>query len=159
TPLNSIIGFSELLLDETADELMPTQRRRYASNIHGSGQHLLRLVNDIPDLAKVEAGRMELYPTTFAVADSLPSVEAPVRPLAEQKGLTLLTRVAPEVTTVHADEGRFRQVLYNLLSNAVKFTPEGGRVETTADLAGGALEVVVADTGVGIAASDQERIF
>jgi PAS domain S-box-containing protein len=159
TPLNSIIGFSELLMDETGNELLPTERRRFASNIHGSGQHLLRLVNDILDLAKVEAGRMELHPTTFEVAESLLSVDAALRPLAEQKGLTLLTHVAPAVTTLHADEGRFKQVLYNLLSNAVKFTPEGGRVETSARLADGALEVVVTDTGVGIAASDQERIF
>src|SRR4029453_1795055 len=125
---------SELLQDEGPDEFMAAERRRFASNIHGSGQHLLRLVNDILDLAKVEAGRMELHPTTFAVADSLQKVEAALRPLAEQQGLTLLTQVAPGVTTLYADEGRFRQVLYNLLSNAVKFTPQGGRVETTAQL-------------------------
>ncbi|HLH27237.1 MAG TPA: response regulator [Chloroflexota bacterium] len=159
TPLNSIIGFSDLLLDDTGDDPEATRRRRYVSHIHESGQHLLSLVNDILDLAKVEAGRMELHPTTFEVAAALRAVEAIIRPLAEKKRLALTTQVAPDVTTLRADEGKFKQVLYNLLANAVKFTPEGGRVELLARLAPGALEVTVADTGIGIAPADQERVF
>ncbi|HZR99073.1 MAG TPA: response regulator [Chloroflexota bacterium] len=159
TPLNSIIGFSDLLLDEAGDDPATARRRRYVSYIHDSGRHLLSLVNDILDLAKVEAGRMELHATTFDVATSLRAVEAVTRPLTEQKQLALTTDVAPGVTTLHADEGKFKQVLYNLLANAVKFTPEGGRVAILARLAKGALEVTVADTGIGIAPADHERIF
>jgi DNA-binding response OmpR family regulator len=159
TPLNSIIGFSELLLDDPADDPGAPQRRRFASNIHQSGQHLLNLVNDILDLAKVEAGHMELHPAPFDVAASLWAVDAVIRPLAEKKGLMLVTGVAPDVKTLYADEGKVKQVLYNLLSNAVKFTPEGGRVETTARLVDEMVEVVVADTGPGIAPADHERIF
>jgi response regulator RpfG family c-di-GMP phosphodiesterase/anti-sigma regulatory factor (Ser/Thr protein kinase) len=159
TPLNSIIGFSDLLLDEESDDPAAAWRRRFVTNIHESGRHLLGLVNDILDLAKVEAGRMELALSTFEVGAALQAVEATIRPLAEKKGITLATRVAPEIGTVHADEGKFRQVLYNLYSNAVKFTPEGGRVEATARLTDGAVAVVVADTGPGIAPEDQERLF
>jgi signal transduction histidine kinase/DNA-binding response OmpR family regulator len=159
TPLNSIIGFSDLLLDEAADDPEATRRHRYVSHIHESGRHLLSLVNDILDLAKVEAGRMELHPTTFDVATALRAVEAVIHPLAQQKHLALTIDVAPDVTTLTADEGKFKQVLYNLLANAVKFTPDGGRVETTTRLIDSALEVVVADTGIGIAPADQERIF
>jgi signal transduction histidine kinase/DNA-binding response OmpR family regulator/CHASE3 domain sensor protein len=159
TPLNSIIGFSDLLLDDAGDDPETTRRRRYVSHIHESGRHLLSLVNDILDLAKVEAGRMELHPTTFEVAASLRAVEAVIRPLAEKKQLSLTVDVASDVTTLHADEGKFKQVLYNLLANAVKFTPEGGRVELRARLADRALEVAVADTGIGIALADQERVF
>jgi signal transduction histidine kinase/HAMP domain-containing protein len=159
TPLNSIIGFSELLLDDDPSGTPPEQRQRFATNIYDSGSHLLNLVNDILDLSKVEAGRMELYPATFGVASSLRAVEASIQPLADKKGLTLSTSVAPEITTVYADEGRFKQVLYNLLSNAVKFTPTGGRVDTVARLTYDAIEVTVADTGIGIAPEDQARIF
>jgi signal transduction histidine kinase/DNA-binding response OmpR family regulator len=159
TPLNSIIGFSDLLLDEAGDDPETARRQRYVRHIHESGRHLLSLVNDILDLAKVEAGRMELYPTTFEVATSLRAVEAIILPLAQKKQLSLTTLVAPEVTTLRADEGKFKQVLYNLLANAVKFTPEGGRVEVLARLADGALEVAVVDSGIGIAPADQERVF
>src|SRR5581483_9807088 len=109
TPLNSIIGFSDLLLDDAGDDVEAARRRRYVSHIHESGRHLLSLVNDILDLAKVEAGRMELHPTTFDVAASLRAVEAVIRPLAQPKRLTLTTDVAPEVTTLYADEGKFKQ--------------------------------------------------
>jgi PAS domain S-box-containing protein len=159
TPLNSIIGFSELLLDDPGDGPAPSARQRFVSNILQSGRHLLGLVNDILDLTKVEAGRMELRPATFELAASLRAVEAAIRPLAEKKGLTLVTRVSPKISNIYADEGKFKQVLYNLLSNAVKFTPEGGQVQTTARLAHGLIRVTVSDTGIGIAGEDQERIF
>jgi PAS domain S-box-containing protein len=159
TPLNSIIGFSELLLDEEPHDPESTQRRRFAENIHVSGQYLLNLVNDILDLAKVEAGRMEVYPAWFEVTTSLQAVAAGIRPLAEKKRISFATQVDPRVPTVYADERKFKQVLYNLLSNAVKFSPEGARVETTVRLVEDAIEVVVADTGIGIAHENQERIF
>jgi len=159
TPLNSIIGFSELLLDDPGEGPAGAQRRRFVSNILQSGRHLLGLVNDILDLTKVEAGRTELRLSTFEVAASLQAVEAAIRPLAEKKGITLTTQVSPKITTIYADEGKFKQVLYNLLSNAVKFTPEGGQVQTSARLARGLVRIVVSDTGIGIAGEDQERIF
>src|SRR5712692_8231329 len=102
---------------------------------------------------------MEVYATGFEVAASLQTVEGVIRPLAEKKGIRLETCLPALDTAIYADEGKFRQVLYNLLSNAVKFTPAGGLVQTTAVMEDGVLRVVVADTGVGIAAEDQERIF
>jgi signal transduction histidine kinase len=159
TPLNSIIGFSELLRDDPGEGPTAPQRRQFANNIQQSGRHLLSLVNDILDLSKVEAGRLELHPTAFSVASAVSAVLAVVRPHAEQKGLTLVTHVASDVSGLYADEARFKQVLYNLLTNAVKFTPAGGQVEVTAQLRDGAVEVVVVDTGIGIAPEDQERIF
>jgi signal transduction histidine kinase len=159
TPLNSIIGFTELLLDDPGDGLDGGRRQRFLRNIEQSGRHLLNLVNDLLDLSKIEAGHVELSPEVFDVATALRTVVASIRPLAEKKSLTLGLNIGPGVTTVYADPGRFQQVLYNLLANAVKFTPEGGRVELTERLAGGAVEVVVADTGIGIAPEDQQRIF
>jgi PAS domain S-box-containing protein len=160
TPLNSIIGFSDLLLeDEPGADAAGARRRRYLSHIHESGCHLLDLVNDILDLAKVEAGRMDLHPEPFDPTISLHAVEAVIRPLADKKQITLTTDVAAGLPTIYADEAKFRQVLYNLLSNAVKFTDEGGWVKTGARLVDGELEVVVADNGSGITPEDQARIF
>jgi signal transduction histidine kinase len=159
TPLNSIIGFSALLLDDPGEGAAGEQRRRFASNVNQSGRRLLALVNDILDLTKVEAGRMELRITSFDVEEAIGAVVAEMRPLAEQKGLRLAVRVAPSVGTVTADEGKLKQVLYHLLSNAVKFTPAAGYVEVAARRAEGAVEVTVADSGIGIAPEDQERIF
>src|SRR4051794_11043509 len=113
TPLNSIIGFADLLLDDDTDDPAAAGRRRFVTNIHESGRHLLGLVNDILDLAKVEAGRMDLALATFAVDAAQVAVEASIRALAGRKGLALVTRVEQAVGTVHADEGKFRQVLYN----------------------------------------------
>jgi signal transduction histidine kinase len=159
TPLHAILGFAELLRDDLPETPGGEYRREYMQRIYESGEHLLGLVNDILDLAQVEAGRLELRPAWFEVRTSLATVEATIRPLADHKALTLAMDVAPEVTRLYADEGRFKQVMYNLLSNAVKFTPAAGRVETSARLADGTLEIVVADTGIGIAPADQERIF
>jgi signal transduction histidine kinase len=157
TPLNAIVGFSELLLLDAAEDA--EERARYSGFIHESSLHLLSLVNDLLDVTTLEAERVKLAPTTFDVATALEAVAGSMRPLAQKQGLTLETHVAPAVGTVYADERRFRQVLFNLVSNAVKFTPEGGRVEMNADVHDGALEVVVADTGVGIPPDDQRRIF
>jgi len=159
TTLNSIIGFSELLLDETADDPQAAPRHRFASHVHESGKQLLSLVNDLLALATIESGRMELVPTQVEVQAALQAVEAVIRPMAEEQGFTLDSRVLSDVTTIRADEAKFQQVLYNLLSNAVKSTPAGKRVETTARRVEGAVEIVVADASPGIALEDQERIF
>jgi signal transduction histidine kinase len=159
TPLSSIIGFAELLLTDAAADPAAAQPRRFLGNIYDSGQHLLSLINDMLDLAKLEAGRMELHPSQLEVRAVLHAAVETIRPLAANKGLTPVTGVEPDVGTIYADERRLKQVLYNLLSNAVKFTPEGGRVELTAHLVSQAVEIVVADSGIGIAPEDQERIF
>jgi signal transduction histidine kinase/CheY-like chemotaxis protein len=159
TPLNCIIGFSELLRDDPADDPGAARRRHFMNNINESGRHLLNLVNDILDLAKVEAGRMKLHPTDFELSTTLQAVAGAIIPLAEKKGLTLETHPAPEAITIWADERKFRQVLYNLLSNAVKFTPEGGQVTMTVRLVDDLVEVTVADTGVGISPEEQKSLF
>ncbi len=159
TPLNSIIGFSEVLLDGAAGELTDRQRL-YLDTILDSGQHLLTLISDILDVAKIEAGKVQLEPTLCPCADLVEEAVDVVRPQAERKRLRLGGRVDPLSTTVWADRSKLRQVLLNLLSNAVKFTPEGGEVQVTAGPGpGGAVEFRVVDTGIGIQPKDQERIF
>jgi len=131
TPLNSIIGFSEVLADKMAGELNPKQEK-YVNNILVSGKHLLNLINDILDLSKVEAGKMELHPEAFSLPDALEASLALIRLQASKKGLSLGLEVDKTLFTITADPVRFKQIMYNLLSNAVKFTPEGGSVRVTA---------------------------
>jgi signal transduction histidine kinase len=167
TPLNAIIGFSELLEDRTFGELNEKQQR-YVHNIMQSGRDLLQLINDILDLAKVEAGRIVLEPAEFNLAAALTEINTIVRPLAAQKNITVVVDVDPDLPLITADPPKFKQVMYNLLSNAIKFTPARGYVTVTARLAReepepGAgtswLEVSVRDTGIGIRAEDLEVIF
>jgi PAS domain S-box-containing protein len=174
TPLNAIIGFSEMLSDKTFGELNERQFK-YTNNILSSGRHLLQLINDILDLSKVEAGRLELVRSSFSLANALVNVNAIVKTLANKKGITLEGEVASELGSILADEAKFKQIMYNLLSNAIKFTPEGGRVtvavarETDANVhpglasvfavSGECVKVTVADTGIGIHPRDHERIF
>jgi len=158
TPLNAVIGFSEVLLERMFGDLNERQED-YLRDILSSGRHLLALLGDVLDLSKVEAGQMELDRTDVAVEPALVHTLAMVRERAVEHRITVHTQVAPDVTVVHADELRFRQVLLNLLSNAIKFTPDGGRVTVGARLERGELEVTVADTGIGIAPDDQQRIF
>jgi PAS domain S-box-containing protein len=163
TPLNAIIGFSEMLADRTFGELNARQLK-YSNNILNSGRHLLQLINDILDLAKVEAGRVELMRNTFSVAKVLAEVQTIVKTLANKKHIQLDFFEAPHLPSFYADEAKFKQIMYNLLSNAIKFTPDGGRVLVTADVqnsgAGDAfLQIAVTDTGIGIKANDQERVF
>jgi signal transduction histidine kinase len=159
TPLNAVIGFSEILREQLFGQLNERQLR-YVQHILEAGRHLLGLINDILDLSKIEAARMELHPESFDVADALQGVRAMLGPLIERKGQNLELAVAPGVATVYHDPARFQQVMYNLLSNANKFTPDGGAIRIRASVdEGRQLEVVVADVGVGIAAEDQERIF
>jgi signal transduction histidine kinase len=158
TPLNAIIGFSEALQERLFGELNEKQAE-YVADIHGSGRHLLSLINDILDLSKIEAGRMELEPSEFDLRGVLETAITLVRERAMRHGIALGLEVAPGVGTIRADERKVKQVLLNLLSNAVKFTPDGGSVRVGARMNGEAVEVSVADTGVGIAPEDQASVF
>ncbi|MBI2485826.1 MAG: GAF domain-containing protein, partial [Deltaproteobacteria bacterium] len=160
TPLNSIIGFSEMLLGKTFGDLNEKQKR-YINNVLLSGRHLLRLINDILDLSRVEAGQMEPQLEEFSPAEALSEVEAIVKPTADKKGLKLEFSIDNGVKTIWADEGKFKQVMYNLLSNAIKFT-ESGWVSVKAKLVQGVedlIEVNIEDTGIGIKAEDMGKLF
>jgi len=157
TPLNSIIGFSEVL--QSIDSLSDKQKR-YAQNIQKSGRVLLDMINDILDLAKIDAGKMELRPTEFRVESVIQGQCDIVRGLTESKNIDLLVEVAPGMPAMYQDQGKLQQILTNLLSNAIKFTPEGGRIAVRAERdVEGRLVLTVADTGVGIADEDREIIF
>lgn len=178
TPLNAIIGFSEVLLDPSLGTLSDEERREFLTNILTSGKHLLRLINDVLDLSKVEAGKMELQCEPMALADVVEGVLGTAKALATRKRILVQSEVSPGLDPVYADPARLKQILFNLLSNAIKFTPEEGRVVVAARCMeapqvgrgaearrreGGTLrrfvEVSVTDTGVGISAAHQERIF
>jgi signal transduction histidine kinase len=158
TPLNAVIGFSEVLQERMFGDLNEKQAD-YIDDIHSSGRHLLALINDILDLSKIEAGRMELEVSEFDLRAMLDTALTLVRERAQRHGIALSLETAPEVGTVRGDERKLKQVTLNLLSNAVKFTPEGGSVRLGARMNGTALEVSVADTGVGIAPEDQALVF
>jgi signal transduction histidine kinase len=158
TPLNAIIGFSEVLGERMFGELNDKQAE-YVEDILSSGRHLLALINDILDLSKVEAGRMELELTRFDLPAAIGSAVILVRERATRHGLALEVSVDDRLGLFVGDERKIRQVLLNLLSNAVKFTPEGGRIAVRAAPADGTAEVSVSDTGIGIAPEDQEAIF
>jgi signal transduction histidine kinase len=158
TPLNAIIGFSEVLSEKMFGELNEKQEE-YSKDIHASGQHLLSLINDILDLSKIEAGRMELELSDFHLPTALDSALTLVRERAGRRSIALQLSVDERLGQIQADERKVRQVVLNLLSNAIKFTPEGGRIEVLAAPKGGVVEVSVTDTGVGIAPEDQEAVF
>jgi signal transduction histidine kinase len=158
TPLNAIIGFSELLQLQIPGELNE-QQRAYVDDVIESGRHLLALINDILDLSKVEAGRMELDLAEMSLRQTLESSLTMHEERAAREGVELGLALDPEEITVRADERKVRQVVVNLLSNAVKFTPSGGRVEVSALQRNGSVEVAVSDTGPGISPADQGRIF
>ena len=158
TPLNAVIGFSEVLLDRLFGEVNDKQVE-YLEDIRDSGRHLLELLNEILDLSKVEAGRMELELGDASLREALEHGVAMVRERASRQGLSLDVAVDPGVDVVVADPLRLKQVILNLLTNAVKFTPSGGRVEARARRVGGEVQVSVEDSGIGIAEDQLERIF
>jgi PAS domain S-box-containing protein len=159
TPLNSIIGFTEFLIDEKPGPLQPKQQE-YLSDVLNSARHLLQLINDVLDLAKVEAGKMELHPETFPVRKAIEEVTAVIKGIANKKHIAVDIEVSDGLDAVTLDQHKFRQVLYNLLSNAVKFTDEGGKVDIHARrLDPHRFEVQVLDTGIGIKAEDINRLF
>ena len=157
TPLNAIIGFSDLLAEQIAGALSAKQQR-FVGHIQQGARHLLALINDILDLSKVEAGRLELDCETAAVAVVLADVLVSIRPAAAAKNIVVHSSIGPDVT-VFADRIRFKQILFNLLSNAVKFTPDGGKIWVEAVERRGRLTVSVSDTGFGIPFEEQEAIF
>lgn len=175
TPLNSILGFSELLLDEVSSSLTERQKR-HVSNIYSSGTHLLQLINNVLDIAKIESGKIELHYESFLVTHAVAEVEAVIRSLVEKKKQVLKV-IAGGVPFIIADKIKFKQILYNLLSNAVKFTPEGGTITVEAEVINGDalppqtrnlavyvndndfLKLSVKDTGIGIRHEDLERVF
>lgn len=157
TPLHSILGFSEVMLDNAA---LPEETRvRFLGHIQGAGRHLLELINDILDLSKVGAGRLDLHAEEFDARESIYAVHETVRPMAEQKEQILVLEIDPSVGLLVQDPRRFTQILYNLLSNAIKFTPDGGRIITRARMIDGSLEVSVIDTGIGIQPEELGKIF
>jgi len=158
TPLNAIIGFSEVLIEKMFGEVNEKQLD-YLNDIHSSGKHLLSLINEILDLSKIEAGRMELDLSEVDVPDTLSSAMTLVRERAQNHGITLSLDVDPQVGAVRADERKVKQVVLNLLSNAVKFTPDGGSISVRATLDTDCVEVAVRDTGIGIALEDQAAVF
>jgi signal transduction histidine kinase/CheY-like chemotaxis protein len=158
TPLNAVIGFSRVLSDRTFGELNAKQEE-YLHDIVSSGSHLLSLINDVLDVSKVEAGRMELEVGRFSLREAFASSLATVRDHAARRQVSLSSHLDPEVELVDGDERKVKQVLFNLLSNAIKFTPAGGSVAAVARRAGGAVSISVSDTGIGIAPEHLERVF
>jgi len=158
TPLNAIIGFSEVLLEKIFGSLEAKQEE-YLRDVHESGKHLLSLINDILDLSKVEAGRLELSPSSFALPATIENVLVLMRERAARRGITLGIDLDPALGEVVLDERKVKQVLINLLSNAVKFTDEGGRVTTRARVRGDRVALCVEDTGIGIPPEERVLIF
>jgi signal transduction histidine kinase len=158
TPLNAIIGFSEVLAEGMFGDVNEKQTE-YLQDILESGRHLLSLINDILDLSKIEAGRMELEATDFDLPNALENALTLVRERASRRGIRLEHTVDERLGDIRADERKVKQVLLNLLSNALKFTPEGGRIDVRATVRDGIAEISVTDTGVGIAPEDQEAVF
>ena len=159
TPLNGIIGFAEFLVDGKPGTVNAKQKE-YLGDILNSGKHLLQLINDVLDLAKVETGKMELNPEKFSLRKAIEEVCAVSRPIVQKKGIRLEVYVAAELGDVTLDQQRFKQILYNLLSNAVKFTDQGGKVEIhVATHDAYRFKLSVQDTGIGIEEEDFHRLF
>jgi signal transduction histidine kinase len=158
TPLNAIIGFSEVLQERLFGELNEKQAE-YTDDILTSGRHLLSLINEILDLSKVEAGRMELELAAFDLPLAIDNARTFVRERATRHGITLDVKVDDRLGDYVGDERKIKQILLNLLSNAVKITPEAGRIGINARPINGAVEISITDTGIGIAEEDQPKIF
>ena len=157
TPLNAVIGFSEILRDEILGEINDEQKE-LVLDIHTSGNHLLAMINDILDLSKIEAGKMDLQLEQFSVQEAVTEVNTIINALANQKQIQLSLELDQDVL-IEADKIKFKQILYNLLSNAVKFTDEGGKVTTKFEVSSSALLGSVTDTGVGISPQDRAKLF
>jgi PAS domain S-box-containing protein len=158
TPLNSIIGFSDILLGGTFGSLNEKQTS-YVNYVLMGGKHLLSLINDILDLSKVEAGKMELKYEQFYLSDAVAEINTIIYPLAIKKNIRLDVKVDSQLGMIDADKTKFKQILYNLISNAIKFTPEKGYVIIEAYRSGDSVRVSISDTGIGIAKNDMDKLF
>ena len=158
TPLNSIIGFAEVLKDEVVGTISAEQKE-YLSDIHGSGQHLLNMINSILDLSKIEAGKLELHYEEFPVQEAINEVLNTIIGFSNKKGIRINTHIHEDVPSITVDKVKFKQIMFNLLSNAVKFTPENGRVTINASLMNQHVQIAVSDTGIGIKSEDMDKIF
>jgi two-component system cell cycle sensor histidine kinase PleC len=160
TPLNAILGFSELISSETLGPVGTIRYRDYAKDINSSGTHLLSLINDILDIAKIESGKMEIAPTMIEPKIALDSAMNVIQARAREKQHTVTVSIQPNLGGLYSDERAFRQIVINLLSNAVKFTPDGGRIEIVLRrTANGGSELCVSDNGPGIPAMLLDQIF
>lgn len=157
SPLHTVIGFSELLTEESPGPLTETQKK-FLGHIHRDSRHLLGLINDLLDLSKIEAGRLDLQQERFSIDLVVEEVVSSINPRAHSKSLEILVQSSPSIE-VFADGGRLKQILHNLLSNAVKFTPDGGRIEISAAVRESFAEISVIDSGVGIPDDQQQAIF
>jgi len=155
TPMNAILGMTALAIDSQSRD----EQQEYLTDVMSSAESLLSLLNDILDLSKIEAGRMELELTEFDLPTAIENALMLVRERAGRRSLTLQTNIDERLGQIQADERKVRQVVLNLLSNAIKFTPEGGRIEVGAVSKDGSVEISVTDTGIGIAPEDQEKVF
>jgi signal transduction histidine kinase len=158
TPMNAIIGFSEVLLDSSM-QVSDEERAQFLTDILNSGKHLLNLINEVLDLSKIEAGRMELQIAPAPLAEVLEAIQSTMRPLAAKKSIDFQVESDPRIGSLPMDAARIKQVLLNLVGNAIKFTPERGQVCVRTAAEDGSVRVEVADTGPGIPAEDHERIF
>jgi len=159
TPLNGIIGFAEFLADGKPGTINDKQKE-YLGDILNSGRHLLHLINDILDIVKLQAGKLDLNPELFRLADVIQEVCAGVHPIAQNKHIQVRVEIAPGLNNVKLDEQRVKQILYNLLSNALKFTDDTGNVEINASLDGDhSFRLCVRDSGIGIKPEDLKRLF
>ncbi|MCC6390138.1 MAG: HAMP domain-containing histidine kinase [Bryobacterales bacterium] len=158
TPLNAILGFSTLLAQGKGGPLSERQQH-FVGQVHQAAGHLLALINDLLDLSRMEAGRMQLHPEAFTLGEGLQEALSALVPLALQRKVALHSDAAALPLPVYADRTRFQQILHNLLSNSLKFTPEGGTVSVFAHLDGSWIEITISDTGIGIPEEKQSLIF
>jgi len=160
TPLNSILGFADLLKESVGAAGADSKPVRYLQNILTSGRNLLELINDLLDLAKIEAGRMEVRSEPLSLGDLFEGLASVLKPLSEHRGVAIAASVAADVPIIQTDAAKLQQVLYNFLSNAIKFSPAGGRVDLTATLEDeSSIRVTVSDQGPGIEEEKQAMIF
>jgi PAS domain S-box-containing protein len=159
TPLNAVLGFSELLIDKKVGELNDKQVE-YLRDIHASGSHLLQLINDVLDIAKIESGKMQLSVESFAVSEVIEGLMNGLKPIADKKHVVILQELSPEIKRITIDKNKFRQILYNLLSNAIKFNREGGTVTIKTSKHGShSFLLTIRDTGIGIEEQNLKKLF
>lgn len=158
TPLNSIIGFSEVLFDETFG-LLNLKQKSYVNNVLTSGKHLLLLINQILDMAKVESGKMHLTLSCVSTKSLLYEISMLVEDIVSKKKIQMTLDIDEDLPEIEADELKIKEILYNLLSNAVKFTPEFGKIQLLARKSGPDIEIVIHDTGIGIASENMDKVF